>query len=196
MSDHILDNLDELIQRKNIIRDPQFVKAWKETYTEIMMGKDPQELLNECKKQYKTDPEFNTYRLLAAAKHLEEMSRGSGRGGARPGAGRKKGQKIKEDFELKKARSIRMTDEEYPLVLDYLKQIRAAKKEIAKDTENYLKEQLPAGWTEADKKELKKTIEGAFAKFAKDNNLKIEGLRIDGDPFIRLMSHEQKESEE
>ncbi len=62
-----------------------------------------------------------------------EANTGSGRGGKRPGAGRKKGQKIKEDFEIKKSRSIRMTDEEYPLVLNYLKELRAAKKEITKD---------------------------------------------------------------
>lgn len=60
----------------------------------------------------------------------EEQQTGSGRGGRREGAGRKKGQRIKEDFELKKARSIRMTDEEYPQVLEYLKQLRAEKKQV------------------------------------------------------------------
>ena len=60
----------------------------------------------------------------------------SGRGGRREGAGRKKGQRIKEDFELKKARSIRMTDEEYPQVLEYLKQLRAEKKAEGKDAKS------------------------------------------------------------
>lgn len=61
------------------------------------------------------------------AKHLEDInkSKGSGRGGARPGAGRKKGKPVKPKSELKKARSIRMTDAEYPQVLEYLKQLRA-----------------------------------------------------------------------
>ncbi len=130
MADHILDNINELIKRKNIIRDPKFVDAWKEAFIAINMGKDPKELFEECKKQYKTDPDYDTYKLLAAAKILNEAPKGgSGRGGSRPGAGRKKGQKIKEDCELKKARSIRMTDEEYPLVLDFLKKLRADKKQ-------------------------------------------------------------------
>lgn len=59
---------------------------------------------------------------------------GSGRGGPRPGAGRKKGQKIKKDIELKKSRSIRMTDEEYPQVLEYLRQLRINRK--ATETKN------------------------------------------------------------
>lgn len=62
----------------------------------------------------------------------EEQQTSSGRGGKREGAGRKKGQKIKEDFELKKSRSIRMTDEEYPQVLEYLRQLRAEKKATKK----------------------------------------------------------------
>ena len=61
-------------------------------------------------------------------------SSGSGRGGARPGAGRKKGQKIKKDIELKKSRSIRMTDEEYPRVLEFLKKIRMEQKAISEET--------------------------------------------------------------
>ena len=66
----------------------------------------------------------------------EEQQTGSGRGGRREGAGRKKGQRIKEDFELKKSRSIRMTDEEYPQVLEYLKQLRAEKKAEGKDAKS------------------------------------------------------------
>lgn len=129
MVDHILDNIDELIQRKNIIRDPKFVDAWKEIYTAIQMGKDPQELFNEYKKQYKADPEFDAFKLLAAARHLEDINKGSGRGGARPGAGRKKGKPVKPKSELKKSRSIRMTDEEYPKVIEYLKQLRRSREE-------------------------------------------------------------------
>lgn len=53
---------------------------------------------------------------------------GSGRGGPRPGAGRKKGQKIKKDFEIKKSRSIRMTDAEYPQVIKFLKNMRTEQK--------------------------------------------------------------------
>ena len=127
MADHILDNIDELIQRKNIIRDPKFVDAWKEIYTAIQMGKDPQELFNEYKKKYKADPEFDTFKLFAAARHLEDINKGSGRGGARPGAGRKKGKPVKPKSELKKSRSIRMTDDEYPQVIEYLKQLRKSK---------------------------------------------------------------------
>lgn len=48
----------------------------------------------------------------------------SGRGGKREGAGRKKGKAIKPPSELKKTRSIRMTDAEYPIVLAYLKRLR------------------------------------------------------------------------
>ena len=59
---------------------------------------------------------------------VPEIQSGSGRGGARPGAGRKKGKPVKPKSELKKARSIRMTDAEYPLVLEYLKQLRAKNK--------------------------------------------------------------------
>lgn len=61
-------------------------------------------------------------------KQDNELNTGSGRGGARPGAGRKKGQKIKKDIELKKTRSIRMTDTEYPQVLEFLKQLRTEAK--------------------------------------------------------------------
>lgn len=57
----------------------------------------------------------------------KELNTSSGRGGARPGAGRKKGKPVKSETELKKTRSIRMTDEEYPQVIKYLKQLRKAK---------------------------------------------------------------------
>ena len=76
MADHILDNINELIKRKNIIRDPKFVDAWKEAFIAINMGKDPKELFEECKKQYKTDPDYDTYKLLAAAKILNEAPKG------------------------------------------------------------------------------------------------------------------------
>ena len=69
---------------------------------------------------------------LVSSKEQKISETGSGRGGRREGAGRKKGQKIKEDFELKKSRSIRMTDEEYPQVLEYLRQLRAEKKATKK----------------------------------------------------------------
>ena len=55
---------------------------------------------------------------------LIKQNTNSGRGGARPGAGRKKGKPVKPKSELKKVRSIRMTDDEYPKVIEYLKKLR------------------------------------------------------------------------
>ena len=58
----------------------------------------------------------------------EEYTKGSGtgRGGWR-GGGRPKGSTghYKSDEELKKTRSIRLTDSEYTLVLEYIKQLRS-----------------------------------------------------------------------
>ena len=67
------------------------------TYTKIG------EVMTNKKQVHKIHPE--QYLTVSS----EEQQTGSGRGGRREGAGRKKGQKIKEDFELKKSRSIRMT---------------------------------------------------------------------------------------
>lgn len=141
-----LSKIDAKIERYlsdiNIIREPHFKECYDDIFNKIeVLGKDPHELLDEYKKAAETDPKFDIYKLIALCKYGEDIrlkpkETGSGRGGRREGAGRKKGQRIKEDFELKKARSIRMTDEEYPQVLEYLKQLRAKKKAEGKDAKS------------------------------------------------------------
>lgn len=73
----------------------------------------------------------------------------SGRGGVRKNAGRKKGKAIKPKTELKKQRSIRMTDDEYIKVIDYLKKLRAAAKaeQEIRDEIDRCKAEIAAGIT-------------------------------------------------
>lgn len=96
-----------------------------------MVFKNTDEYIKAQEAHIKEQTEF--YKNNPDAMRVPELSTGSGRGGARPGAGRKKGKPVKPKSELKKSRSIRMTDDEYPQVVEYLKQLRKSK-EVSDET--------------------------------------------------------------
>lgn len=129
----LLENMEQLIRNFIIIRDPKFEEYYKDIFWQQQCGKDLFELFEEYKQAAESDPDFDKYKIIALVRCVDDLrlspdkSTGSGRGGARPGAGRKKGKPVKPKSELKKSRSIRMTDEEYPQVVEYLKQLRKSK---------------------------------------------------------------------